>query len=287
MATSHHSNDFENVGSKYLDDSVRLKSFCFPTDLPKETAYTKHNNHKFHHPCPQSVNSYLKSSYADQSMNSDTSNSLQSINETFDSIMNISDTVTSDYTDEEEKNLFHQLNSFSFSDVSDKEVTNDTKISSNTTNGKIFCGNSLISDFGRRTQIPEYPRTPSPISRQDDFEAYTPPSSCSFNRKRRISHRKNKAISISKPIDEIMLTSPLSMSSSLNLTDNNNYEYNTNYSHQASPIHTINDTNEQLKRNANGRFGSLIEFAEKNHINIEGRHFVDEPVAPKIDLSLH
>ncbi|CAI4274336.1 CFF_collapsed_G0003440.mRNA.1.CDS.1 [Saccharomyces cerevisiae] len=65
----------------------------------------------------------------------------------------------------------------------------------------------------------------------------------------------------------------------------------TSYTHQMSPKNTIMNTNEQLRRNASGRFGSLKEFAEKNQINIEGKIFAHKVetgdiLQPLIDLDI-
>ncbi|QLQ81875.1 hypothetical protein HG537_0G01290 [Torulaspora globosa] len=63
-----------------------------------------------------------------------------------------------------------------------------------------------------------------------------------------------------------------------------------NYVYQ-SPRNTIQDTNEQIKRNSSGRFGSLVEFAQHHQMDTTGKVFAhcaetgDVP-QPTIDLDL-
>ncbi|QLL34758.1 hypothetical protein HG536_0H01330 [Torulaspora globosa] len=67
-------------------------------------------------------------------------------------------------------------------------------------------------------------------------------------------------------------------------------EQGKNYVYQ-SPRNTILDTNEQIKRNSSGRFGSLVEFAQHHHMDTTGKVFAhcaetgDVP-QPTIDLDL-
>ena len=120
--------------------------------------------------------------------------------------------------------------------------------------------------------------------------------------RRKSYHRKSHAISFSrscKPdfIDEYDSNSSTSFNSrktsltSSFLDKDYNSSPDTSYTHQVSPKNTIINTNEQLRRNASGRFGSLKEFAEKNQINIEGKIFAHKAetgdiLQPLIDLDI-
>lgn len=58
-----------------------------------------------------------------------------------------------------------------------------------------------------------------------------------------------------------------------------------------SPRMTIRDTNEQIKRNSSGRFGSLLEFAQHNHVDTTGKVFAHcaetgDKSQPTIDLDV-
>ncbi|CAR28642.1 hypothetical protein ZYGR_0S02760 [Zygosaccharomyces rouxii] len=50
-----------------------------------------------------------------------------------------------------------------------------------------------------------------------------------------------------------------------------------------SPSETIRNLNEQMERNFNGRYGSLVEFADNNQLDVEGKNFASCE-EPKIDL---
>lgn len=50
-----------------------------------------------------------------------------------------------------------------------------------------------------------------------------------------------------------------------------------------SPRETIRNFNEQMERNSNGRYGSLVEFANDNKLDVEGKVFASCE-EPKIDL---
>ena len=58
------------------------------------------------------------------------------------------------------------------------------------------------------------------------------------------------------------------------------------YTHELSPKLTIQNTNEQIRRNSVGTYSSLTDFVKQNHINVDGRIFVDSPQAPKINLDI-
>lgn len=147
------------------------------------------------------------------------------------------------------------------------------------------------------------PRTPSPrplvhnFSTDNDQGLITPPNSNQkvdtsndfFNRNFSTStsssvnykHRKSNAIYVPNDIDNLNLN--LSLLQNQSFTDSTN---STNFKHQLSPKLTIDNTNEQIRRNSIGKFNSLMEFAQQNHIDINGKSFVDEPQAPKINLDI-
>lgn len=120
--------------------------------------------------------------------------------------------------------------------------------------------------------------------------------------RRKSYHRKSHAISFSrscKPnfIDGYDSNSSIGVNSrktslaSSFLDKEYHSSPDTSYTHQMSPKNTIMNTNEQLRRNASGRFGSLKEFAEKNQINIEGKIFAHKVetgdiLQPLIDLDI-
>ncbi|EJS44763.1 ics2p [Saccharomyces arboricola H-6] len=120
--------------------------------------------------------------------------------------------------------------------------------------------------------------------------------------RRKSHHRKSNAISFSKSckpdfIDEYDSVSNASFSSrktsfaSCFLEKESRSPSSTSYTHQESPQSTIMNTNEQLRRNASGKFGSLKEFAKRNQINIEGKVFAHkietgDILQPLIDLDI-
>lgn len=132
---------------------------------------------------------------------------------------------------------------------------------------------------------------------------------------RRFSHRKSNAISLTKAFgglkidndnnegrkDEIILDdsktteekslgshgkslTPFERFKDIYMDDDDSPISPLSYPHHTSPIKTINNTNEQIQRNKNGKFGSLNEFADFNNINIEGKAFCNRPSTPKINL---
>ncbi|CAI4055697.1 Ics2p SKDI_02G2670 [Saccharomyces kudriavzevii IFO 1802] len=120
--------------------------------------------------------------------------------------------------------------------------------------------------------------------------------------RRKSYHRKSHAISFSrscKPdfIDEYDSISSTSFNSRKTSIASSYLDKachslpDTSYTHQESPKSTIINTNEQLRRNARGKFGSLKEFAERNHINVEGKVFAHkletgDILQPLIDLDI-
>ncbi|CAI4058925.1 hypothetical protein N7582_001242 [Saccharomyces uvarum] len=120
--------------------------------------------------------------------------------------------------------------------------------------------------------------------------------------RRKSYHRKSHAISFSRSYkpdffddyDSISNTSSnsrkTSMASSI-LDREFHSSLDTSYTHQESPKSTILNTNEQLRRNASGKFGNLEEFAIRNQINIKGKVFAHKPetgdiLQPLIDLDI-
>ena len=97
-------------------------------------------------------------------------------------------------------------------------------------------------------------------------------------------HRKTNAICVPNDIDDM---SPMALPLDGRCVSDSAMDVPPQgYRHAMSPQRTIENTNEQLRRNSVGQFASLSEFAQLNHIDVAGRQFVDEPVAPKIDLGM-
>lgn len=59
-------------------------------------------------------------------------------------------------------------------------------------------------------------------------------------------------------------------------------ESQSNYVYQ-SPRETIRNFNEQIEMNANGRYESLVDYANDNKLDVRGKVFADSE-EPKIDL---
>ncbi|CAL9731261.1 hypothetical protein MOUN0_L04764 [Monosporozyma unispora] len=126
------------------------------------------------------------------------------------------------------------------------------------------------------------------------------PSSIYSNKK--ISHRKSNAISLSQEFDgfhiddtvltpkekleqkNIKIVTPFERFKDIYMDDDDSPISPLSYPHHTSPIKTINNTNEQIKRNQSGKFDSLNDFANFNNIKIEGKKFVGRPTTPKINL---
>ncbi|KAG0671619.1 hypothetical protein C6P45_000110 [Maudiozyma exigua] len=160
----------------------------------------------------------------------------------------------------------------------------------------------------------DYPRTPSPTPRrlhsQNDRSSHphTPLSKHSHRRTGSVSgistnfllttppnsaqenlYPNYKKISVTVPNDIDCLTpmvSPVFSSPFNNTTDSSDNKIPHHYSHELSPKLTIENTNEQIRRNSVGTYSSLTDFAQKHHIDVNGRIFVDKPQAPKINLDI-
>ena len=155
------------------------------------------------------------------------------------------------------------------------------------------------------------PRKPNAISplriESNEFSPHSHSRSLSHeftksSGRRKSYHRKSHAISLSRScktgfIDEYHSNSSTSINSrktslaSSFLEKEYHSSSGTSYTHQISPKSTIINTNEQLRRNASGKFGSLKEFAERNQINIEGKVFAHKVetgdiLQPLIDLDI-
>ncbi|KAL3233902.1 hypothetical protein RNJ44_03942 [Nakaseomyces bracarensis] len=104
----------------------------------------------------------------------------------------------------------------------------------------------------------------------------------------RSRHRKSYAISVSSPEELYQPQTPKSPVHFLGPNDllTSPTVGEITYKHQLSPNDTIQNTNEQIRKNSIGIFGSLSEFAEKNHIDLKGKVFADtnEYDKPLIDL---
>ncbi|CAL9737235.1 hypothetical protein MOSE0_L06700 [Monosporozyma servazzii] len=119
---------------------------------------------------------------------------------------------------------------------------------------------------------------------------------------RQLQHRQSNAFSLSQEFDglkidetilspkenpenkKINLITPFERFKDIYMDDDDSPISPLSYPHQTSPIKTINNTNEQIKRNLNGRFDSLKDFANFNNIMIEGKRFVERPHTPTINL---
>lgn len=129
--------------------------------------------------------------------------------------------------------------------------------------------NSLTSDLDEGTSASPPPLTPT---------------------RSRLRHRKSNAISVSSPEELYSPQTPKSDVQAQFLGRPDILASPTvgpiQYNHQLSPKDTIHNTNEQIRRNTVGVFGSLSEFAAKNHIDLKGRVFVDtnDYDTPLIDL---
>lgn len=104
----------------------------------------------------------------------------------------------------------------------------------------------------------------------------------------RSRHRKSYAISVSSPEELYLPQTPKSPTHFIGPNDilSSPNIGSIQYKHELSPKDTINNTNEQIRRNTVGIFGSLSEFAEKNQIDLKGKVFADsnEYETPLIDL---
>lgn len=120
-----------------------------------------------------------------------------------------------------------------------------------------------------------------PSSADSSRSSLASPTSTTF---RGHYHRKTNAICVPNDIDNI---SPMALPLDGRCVSDSAVSVPPHgYTHAMSPQRTIENTNEQLRRNSVGQFASLSEFAQLNHIDVEGRQFVNEPVAPKIDLGM-
>lgn len=157
----------------------------------------------------------------------------------------------------------------------------------------------------------DYPRTPSPTPRRlhsqtdrthtssshshthrrtgsvsgisGNFLLATPPNSAQEN-----LYPNYKKLSVTVPNDIDCLTPLVSpvydpFNNTSNTHDN---DKSKRYSHELSPKLTIENTNEQIRRNSVGTYSSLTDFAQQHHIDVNGRVFVDKPQAPKINLDI-
>ena len=158
----------------------------------------------------------------------------------------------------------------------------------------------------------DYPRTPSPTPRRlhaqtdrshtpsshshshrrtgsvsgisSNFLLATPPNSTQEN-----SYPNFKKLSVMVPNDIDCLTplvSPVYDPFNTFNIDNDTSNKSKRYSHELSPKLTIENTNEQIRRNSVGTYSSLTDFAQQHHINVNGRIFVDKPQTPKINLDI-
>ncbi|CCF58452.1 hypothetical protein KAFR_0E03000 [Kazachstania africana CBS 2517] len=112
-------------------------------------------------------------------------------------------------------------------------------------------------------------------------------------RRRPSRHRSTHAISYSNADDFFKKNSEVLPSTQSKQPTNYSFRLTeeidpSQYSHHSSPQRVIADTEEQIRRNSTGwfRFDDLVDFAQKNHISIEGKNFVTRPDTPKINLDI-
>ncbi|SMN20939.1 similar to Saccharomyces cerevisiae YBR157C ICS2 Protein of unknown function [Maudiozyma saulgeensis] len=132
-------------------------------------------------------------------------------------------------------------------------------------------------------------------------ENVTPASSLSNTPTKRTSNNNNqkKSLSVVVPndIDDLnpIFSPGFNEINTFTNTNNNNSNISSDedegvsshsYTHELSPKLTIQNTNEQIRRNSVGTYSSLTDFVKQNHINVDGRIFVDKPQTPKIDLDI-
>lgn len=170
---------------------------------------------------------------------------------------------------------------------------------------------------GKNTNITTYPNNNIVPIRRGSF---VPGSilTTNNNMRRPSLHKKSNAISLSKEFDQLQLldhhtfnTPPTPPKQSLKQDpqmkinkvqtpferfkdiymgdyddddDDNSPISPLSYPHHLSPIKTIDNTREQIKRNSKGEFKSLNDFANFNNINTKGKNFIIRPMSPKINL---